>query len=118
MNPTLALSLLSTGVICQGTVIEAYRQVRSLSCQCDSKVIAAFVVHRARLSGDRRVIFDTIDSQHAAYAVQAEQVVTVDGMRIERLADAQNLALDGSQLARRTRRGRQKNAATGRRDMT
>lgn len=108
MNPTLAQALLAKGVIRHGTIVQAYQNVRGLSCECDSQVLASFVVNRARLIGGRRVVFDAIDIEQITYAMRSEQIIMVDGMPIDRIAYSHNLTLDGVEIIGRSRRGRRK----------
>jgi hypothetical protein len=108
MHSNLAHALVSKGVIAKGTIIEAYQKVRSLSCICDSGVIASFVVRGARLIDGSQVVFDTIGPEQCRYEVQAEQVVMIDGMAISRIALSHNLHDNGTEMAEKSRRGRRR----------
>ena len=108
MHSDLARVLLTRGIVQSGTVIEAHQNVRSLSCQCTSMVVETFVITSAFLVNGTHVVFDTIGPEQVSYRVQAEQAIRLDGMSIERVAQAQNLTLDGRELAMRSRRGRRK----------
>lgn len=112
MNSNLARVLLSRDVIRRGTVIEAYQSVRGLSCECNSSVIAQFVVIGAKLINQSRVIFDTIGPEQVPYQVRAEQIVIIDGMAINRIAITQNLTLEGVEVPVRSRRGRRRKLPT------
>lgn len=108
MNTNLVRALMSMGIIRQGTVIQAYQNVRSLSCQCDSKVIGSFIINRARLLGGTRVVFDTINLDQTPHSVQSEEIIMVDGMMVNRIASSHNLSLEGVAITGRSRRGRRK----------
>lgn len=108
MNSSLARILLTRGVICKGTVIEIYHNVRGLSCACNATILIRLCVSRASLIGGCRVTFEAVNLEQIAQQVEAVQVVSVDGMTIERLAMAQNLTLEGAELSTRCRRGRRK----------
>jgi hypothetical protein len=106
MNSNLALAFLAKGVIRRGTVLQAYQNVKSLSCACDSRVIGSFTVNRARLNRHEQVIFDTIDVDHGPCILPAEQVIMVDGMRLERLAGSHRLSVEGIDIVKSSRRKR------------
>jgi hypothetical protein len=108
MNSALARALLVKGVIRQGTVIEAYQNVRGLSCVQDSSVMLSFVISRAVLLNGKRIVFDSIGPDQIPCRLPSEDVVSLDGMLIERIASSHNLALDGTELAARSRRGRRR----------
>lgn len=108
MHSHLARALMRKGVIAKGTIIEAYQMVRSLSCNCDSDVIASFVVRGARLVGGSQVVFDTIGPEQLRYEVPAEKVVMLDGMAIDRIALSHNLHDNGTEMAVKSRRGRRR----------
>jgi hypothetical protein len=108
MNSALARVLLSRGVIRQGTVIEAYQSVRGLSCVCNSNVVSSFVISRACLLNGTHVVFDVIGPDQVPCRLPSDDVVSLDGMLIDRIASSHNLTLDGAELAIRSRRGRRR----------
>lgn len=110
MSSDLARVLLTRGVIRQGTVLEAYRNVRGLSCVCNSTILSSFTIQRARLLNKTDVVFDAVDPNLTIQQIKAEEVVNLDGMPVERVAQAQNLRMDGELLGPRSRRGRRKKA--------
>jgi hypothetical protein len=107
MKSALARVLLTKGVIRQGTVIEAYQNVRGLSCIRNASVVAAFVIARACLLNGVQIVFDSIGPDQAPCRLPSEHVISLDGMPIERIASSHNLTLDGAELTMR-RRGRRR----------
>jgi hypothetical protein len=108
MNSNLAHVLLTRGVIRQGTVIDLYHNVRGLSCSCNATVMGSFVIVGARLRDHTWMVFDTLDHEQNPCQIQAEQIIKIDGMLVERIAISHNLTLTGGELARRSQRGRRK----------
>ena len=110
MTSGLARVLLARGIIRQGTVVDAYSNVRGLSCVCNSNVLSSFLIIRARLLNKTEVVFDTLGAGQVAQLIRAADVINLDGMPVERVALAQNLHVDGTPLASKSRRGRRKKA--------
>jgi hypothetical protein len=96
MQSALARVLLTKGVIRQGTVVEAYHHVRGLSCERTSRVVASFIIARASLLNGVDVVFDAIGPKQLICRLASEQIISLDGMLIERIASSHHLTLDGS----------------------
>jgi hypothetical protein len=111
MQSSLARVLLSKGVIRQGTVIESYQNVRGLSCVRNANVLSKFVIVRACLINGHNIVFDSLAADQTPCRLTSEQVISLDGMLIERIATSHNLTLSGEQLSNRTRRGRRRKNA-------
>lgn len=104
MQSNLARALVARGIIRAGSMIEAYKKVRSLSCSRDARVVGSFLVKKA-VAIDGLVFFDTAaDGEH--HRIPCTEVVSVDGMPIFRLAISHHLNLEGESLKRARRRGR------------
>jgi hypothetical protein len=108
MHANFAHVLVARGIIRMGTVLDAYHQVKGLSCARSAQVITPFIVGKACKTSDARIVFDALDPDYHVQRVDSDQVVRVDGMALSRLASAQNLTLEGVELSVRVRRGRRK----------
>jgi len=97
MESRLAKALIKSGVIRQGTVLEAYRSARGLSCITDSYALTSYKVLGASVSGEH-VYFDVASSPSDRCRIRSDYVMSVDGMAIKRVAAAHQLREDGSTL--------------------
>jgi hypothetical protein len=102
--------LLARGVIRRGTTIEAPQKVRGLSCIRNETILRPFVITGVRRHGLDRIVFEAIDADQTRCVVEADDVVRLDGMLVNRITLAQNLTEEGVELPSRSRRGRRKKA--------
>jgi hypothetical protein len=103
MDTNLAKVLVQLGVIRRGTVLEAFRSAKGLSCVCDSYSLTSYRVLGASVSQDH-VYFDVVSSPTERYRLRSDYVRTIDGMAIKRVAAAHQLREDGSPVLRRPRK--------------
>lgn len=112
MNLNLVRKLIETGVIRQQTEIEAYYVGVDMAGVRNAKVKGTFFVQGVRLNDKTGVIiFDTISTKNGAKkTILNEDVVSIDGMDLTRLAANYNFDAEGGHVPEPTRRGRKPGA--------
>jgi hypothetical protein len=113
MNVLMVRRLIERGVIRKGTEFEAHFNAHDLSGQAASRIRGSFFIVRALASKDSgRIVFEADRPGDAAlYQFPAEDVITLDGMSLEKLARSYDLGTEGETLPSGKRRGRKPGAA-------
>lgn len=107
MNPLLAKKLIERGAIRQGTIFQAYYKAHGLSGLNDSSILESFYIHSAGIRPDGTVCFTAYDSEKKEIRrFMSTEIITMDGMDIQRTAKTYNLAVDGNDAVSGKRRGR------------
>lgn len=105
MKSKLARVLIERGVIQRGTILEAYHNTKGISCQCDTEVLGRFRLIGAQATRDW-VFFETIIPEtKEQHRLRCDQIISLDGMPVDRIAESQQLNEDGEVKAN-SRRGR------------
>lgn len=112
MNLQLVRKLIETGVIRQQTEIEASYVGVDIAGVRNAKVTGTFFVQSVRINEKTgQVIFDTISTKNGAKrTIVNEDVVSIDGMDLSRLAANYNFDDIGGHVPEPTRRGRKPGA--------
>lgn len=107
MQSKLARILIERGVIQNGTILDAYYNTRGISCRCDAAILGRFRLIGAQATKDW-VYFETIiPDTTERYRIRCDYIIALDGMPLERVAESQQLTIDGEVRAS-SRRGRRK----------
>lgn len=112
MNLNLVRKLIETGVIRQQTEIEAYYVGADMAGVRNTKVLGTFFIQGVRLNETAgTVIFDAISTKNGSKkTIRNEDVVSIDGMDLTRLAANYNFDAEGGHVPEPTRRGRKPGA--------
>lgn len=112
MNLSLVRKLIETGVIRQQTEIEAFYVGVDMAGVRNARVKGSFFVQGVRLiEATGTVIFDAVSTLNGAkVTIRNADVVSIDGMDLERLAANYNFDLAGGHVPEPTRRGRKPGA--------
>jgi len=106
METKLARILIERGVIQRGTVLEAYYSTKGISCQCNASVLGTFRLVGAQATKDW-VYFETfMPDTTNQYRIRCDYVISLDGMPLQRIAEAQQLTQDGEVVKSNSRRGK------------
>jgi hypothetical protein len=108
VNTVLIKKLVSMGIIRQNTEIEAYYHGNDLSGRPVLRTRGNFFVQTASVlksTGD--IVFKAVSTvDGSAKTVLAENLVTIDGMTLEALAETYCIDANGKKIAQGKRRGR------------
>jgi hypothetical protein len=108
MKAKLARILIERGVIQRGSMLEAYHNTKGISCQCDASVLASFRLIGAQATKEW-VFFETIiPDTKERQRIRCDQIISLDGMPLDRIAESQQLTEDGEDAKLNSRRGRRK----------
>lgn len=112
MNLNLVRKLIENGVIRQNTEIEASYVGVDMAGVRNAKMVGTFFVQGVRINQTTgKVIFDTISTKNGAKkTIVNEDVLSIDGMDLTRLAANYNLDDAGGHVPEPTRRGRKPGA--------
>lgn len=112
MNLSLVRKLIETGVIRQQTEIEAFYVGVDMAGVRNARVKSSFFVQGVRLiEATGTVIFDAVSTLNGSkVTIRNADVISIDGMDLERLAANYNLDLAGGHVPEPTRRGRKPGA--------
>ena len=112
MNLNLVRKLIETGVIRQNTEIEASYVGVDMAGVRNAKMVGTFFVQGVRINQTTgTVIFDTISTKNGAKkTIVNEDVLSIDGMDLTRLAANYNMDDKGGHVPEPTRRGRKPGA--------
>ncbi len=112
MNLNLVRKLIETGVIRQQTEIEARYVGVDMAGVRNAKMVGTFFVQGVRINETTgTVIFDTISTKNGAKkTIVNEDVLSIDGMDLTRLAANYNFDEVGGHVPEPTRRGRKPGA--------
>lgn len=103
MKSKLARILIERGVIQRGTMMEAYYNTKGISCLCDTEVLGTFRLVGAQATKDW-VYFETIiPDTKEPYRLRCDQIISLDGMPMVRISEAQQLNEDGDETKKRKR---------------
>lgn len=105
MKTELAKILIQKGAIRERTTIEAYHYAFGLSCATNQRVKSEFYILQAKKRGDE-IIFVAFNGEHTKLEINANDVLSVDGMDEPRLAEAYMLTESGAAIPEGKRRGR------------
>lgn len=106
MKSKLARAFIEKSIIQRGSILEAFYSTKGISGQCDAQVLGSFKLIGAQAVGEW-VFFETIGPDDKQYRVRCDNVVSLDGMPLERITESHQLTLDG-EPATAHRRGRRK----------
>lgn len=112
MNISLVKKLISSGVIRQNTEIEAVYKGVDISGRAIAPTRGTFFVQNVKINSEREMIFfqtiSTVDG--APRTILAEEIDTIDGMPVERLACIYGIDATGGKIEQGKRRGRRPRA--------
>ena len=105
MKTKLARIFIEKNIISRGTVFEAYYKTKGISGQCNADVLGSFKLIGAQSIGEW-IYFNTIGPDNNQYRLRCDDVLSVDGMPIKRVAESHQLDEEGEehQFLRRGRR--------------
>ena len=106
LNSILARKLIEKGVIRQGTVFTASYNTYGLSCANTTNTIGEFILVAAKALKDGTIVFEAMDEGNIQRRVSSTDIVSLDGMNVERVAEIYNLAETGTDVKVAKRRGR------------
>lgn len=112
MNLTLVRKLIETGVIREHTEIEAKYTGVDIAGVRNAKMTGTFFVQGVRINQTTgTIIFDTISTKNGdKKTILNEDVISIDGMDLTRLASNYNFDDAGGHVPEPTRRGRKPGA--------
>ncbi len=90
MHANLARTFIERKIIQKGTMVEAYYHTKGISGQFDSSVLGTFRLIGAQSIGDW-IFFDTIGPNDIRYRIRCDNVVSLDGMPVNRIAASHQL---------------------------
>lgn len=105
MKIELTKILIEKGIIKEGTLIEAYHSVKSLSCVDNSKIVGEFIVLKAKKRQDE-IFFEVLSDTNNKKEIAASDILMVDGMDEPRLGEAFMLNIAGEKIPSQRKRGR------------
>lgn len=105
MKIELTTILIEKGIIKEGTLIQAYHNVKGLSCRDDNKIIGDFIVTKAK-KRQGEIVFEVLSDSNVKKEIYASDMLMVDGMDEPRLACAFMLKISGEKLPSQKKRGR------------
>lgn len=105
MKIELTKILIEKGIIKEGTLIEAYHSVKSLSCVDNSKIVGEFIVLKAKKRQDA-IFFEVLSGTNTKKEICASDILMVDGMDEPRLGEAFMLKITGEKIPSQRKRGR------------
>lgn len=93
MTPILAKTMIQKGIIRQGTMLDAYENVKGISGQCDASQRISVAVVSAHSDGEW-IFFETIGADKVKRRLRCDFVCSLDGMAVDRVAMAHRLTVD------------------------
>ena len=110
MKSKLARVFIEKSIITRGTVFEAYYNTKGISGQCNATVLESFKLIGAQAIGDW-IYFNTTGPDNVVHRFRCDEIISLDGMPIKRVAESHQLTEDGEehQFIRRGRRRKNEN---------
>ena len=108
MHTQLAKKLIEVGAIRENTEFQAHYRAHGLSCISNSLLIGTFLLKKAIFSNSQQKVFfeGSIGDATEVYRFSDKEILSLDGMPIERVAEIYDLYENGEEKKKAKRRGR------------
>lgn len=107
MDVRLVRKLIETGVIRQKTELEANYRAVDIGGVRSAEVLGSFFIEQVRITKTGNTLFDVASTEDGRkQTIQCGDVVSIDGMSLDRLIANYNLDTEGNSVPEPKRRGR------------
>lgn len=107
MDVRLVRKLIETGVIRQKTEMEANYRAVDIGGVRSAEVLGSFFIEQVRITKSGNTIFDVASTEDGRkQTIPCSDVVSIDGMTLDRLIANYNLDAEGNSIPEPKRRGR------------